>query len=309
MRIDRMLGITVMLLGRDRVTARELADRYEVSIRTVYRDIEAIQLAGIPVVSLSGNGGGYALMENYRIDRRLLTFEDMLAILTALKGAHSVLADPGLESAMDKISSLIPKDKVHDTQSHFERLVIDYQPWGQGQKQQERFRRIHEAIGGNRLLEMTYRNLRGETVTRVIEPMTLFFKGFSWYLFAYCRSKEDFRVFRLSRIISLNETGEAFERRAGSYRDMESEKSDVPPVHLIMRFAPEVRLRVEEQFDWDEISVMDNGFIQVTVAWPEDEWVYGTILSYGEHIEVIEPLHIRRNIGQKAQEMAKLHQT
>lgn len=309
MRIDRMLGITVMLLGRDRVTARELADRYEVSIRTVYRDIEAIQQAGIPVVSLPGNGGGYGLMENYRIDRRLLTFEDMLAILTALRGARSLLTDAGMESAMDKISSLIPKDKVHDTQSHFERLAIDYLPWGQGEKQQERFRRIHEAICGNRLLLMTYRNLRGETATRTIEPMTLFFKGFSWYLFAYCRAREDFRVFRLSRIIRLNETGEAFERRNGSYRDMEAEKLKVPPVHLVMRFSPEVRLRVEELFDWDEIATMDDGFIQVTVNWPEDEWVYWTILSYGEHVEVIEPPHIRRHIGQQAQKMMQLHQT
>lgn len=309
MRIDRMLGITVMLLGRDRVTARELADRYEVSIRTVYRDIEAIQQAGIPVVSLPGNGGGYALMENYRIDRRLLTFEDMMAILTALRGARSVLADPGMESAMDKISSLIPRDRAYDTQSHFEQFVIDYHPWGQGEKQQERFRRIHEAIVARCLLEMTYRNLRGETVTRTIEPMTLFFKGYSWYLFAYCRTKKDFRVFRLTRVISLNETGETFERRQGSYRDMESAELDVPPVHLIMRFAPEARLRVEELFDWDEISTLNDGFLQVEVYWPEDEWVYSTILSYGELIEVVEPLHIRREIEKKAQKMMKLHQS
>jgi predicted DNA-binding transcriptional regulator YafY len=94
MRIDRMLSITVMLLNRDRVSARELAEKFEISIRTVYRDIEAINLAGIPVISYPGNSGGFGIMENYRLDRQLLTLNDMLGILTALKGVNSALMTP-----------------------------------------------------------------------------------------------------------------------------------------------------------------------------------------------------------------------
>lgn len=310
MRIDRMLGITVILLGRTQVTARELADRFEVSIRTIYRDIEAIQQAGIPVVCLQGKGGGYALMENYKIDRRLLSFEDMLAILTALRGASSMLRDPGMDSAMEKIISLVPKDKASETERHFERLSIDFLPWGFNHKNQEKMQGIHRAIMENRLIEITYRNLRGETAVRVIEPMTLFFKGYSWYLFAYCRLKEDYRVFRLSRIMDVSETGQDFIRREISYRSYQSADSPgTPPVRLVMKFDAEVRLRVEEQFDADELTLNDDGSIQAIVRWPEDEWVHSTLLSYGEHVEVLEPLHIRRMVREKAEKMMARHQT
>lgn len=305
-----MLGITVILLGRTQVTARELADRFEVSIRTIYRDIEAIQQAGIPVVCLQGKGGGYSLMDNYKIDRRLLTFDDMMAILTALRGATTMLSDPGMESAMDKIISLVPRDRAAETERHFERLIIDYLPWGFGQKNQEKMQRVHRAIMENRLIEITYRNLRGETGARLIEPMTLFFKGYSWYLFAYCRLKEDYRVFRLSRIVQLGETDRDFVRREVSFRSYQDDDSPGhPPVRLVMKFDPEVRLRVEEQFDTEELTLNDDGSLLAIVHWPEDEWVHSTLLSYGEHVEVLEPLHIRRLLCERAQKIMSRHQT
>ncbi|HBL49598.1 MAG TPA: YafY family transcriptional regulator [Firmicutes bacterium] len=313
MRIDRMLGITIILLGREKVTARELAQRFEVSLRTIYRDLDAIQQAGIPVVCLSGSGGGYSLMENYTVDRRLLNFKDMAAILSALRGVRNIAStldgSPGLlESTFEKISSLVPQDKAQEMEQHLERLVIDYLPWDTSPKQTAQFRMISQSIANNELLTLTYRNLRGTTNTRVIEPMTLLFKGYTWYLFAYCRMQNDFRIFRLSRILKLEATGQPFQRREGSYRSIwDSYQPASPPVKLVLAFAPEARSRAEEYFGVDELSDYSDGRLLAQVSWPEDEWVYTFLLSFGEHIEVLEPPHIRKLLCDKAAQIYNVH--
>ncbi|NLD37627.1 MAG: HTH domain-containing protein [Desulfatiglans sp.] len=134
MRIDRMLAITVMLLNRDRIIARELAEKFEVSVRTVYRDIDAINMAGIPVISYSGNEGGFGIMEHFRLDRQLLTLNDMLTILTALKGIDTGLIHKEVESAIEKITNLVPKEKADQAEQFFNQMVIDVVPYGSGKK-------------------------------------------------------------------------------------------------------------------------------------------------------------------------------
>ena len=130
MRIDRMLAITVMMLNRDRISARELAERFEVSIRTIYRDIEAINLAGIPVISYPGNNGGFGIMDNYKIDRQVLSLKDMLSILSALKAISSSLEFSELDNAIEKINSLVPRGKTGQKNLFAEQFVVDILPWG-----------------------------------------------------------------------------------------------------------------------------------------------------------------------------------
>lgn len=306
MRIDRMLAIVVMLLNRERITARELGEKFEVSIRTIYRDIEAINQAGVPIVSYLGNDGGFGILENYKIDRQLLTFNDMLAILSALKGVNTTLADREIETAIEKISSLVPKDKTTELELRFEQLVINVSPWGFKDQDQKKLKEIYRAITNCKLLRFEYRNLKGEKDLRIIEPMTLLFKGYAWYMWGYCRLREDFRSFKLSRITELTLLNEEFVRRAHLNRDF-----DVPgnqnqiPVHLRLKFSPQVRPNVEEYFEADSIAYQEDGYLIVSIDWPEDEWVYGHILSFGENVEVLEPLHIRDIIRSRA---AKLYQ-
>lgn len=297
MRIDRMLAIVVMLLNRERITARELAEKFEVSIRTIYRDIEAVNQAGVPIVSYPGNDGGFGILENYKIDRQLLTFNDMLAILSALKGVNTTLADREIETAIEKISSLVPKDKTTELELRFEQLVINVSPWGFKDEDQKKLKEIYQAIINSKLLRFKYRNTKGEKIFRVIEPMTLLFKGYAWYLLAYCRLREDFRSFKLSRITELTVLDEEFVRKKHPNRDF-----DVPgnqnqiPIHLKLKFSPKVRSYVEEYFEVDNITYQEDGHLIVSVDWPEDEWVYAHILSYGENVEVLEPLTIREKI-------------
>ncbi len=308
MRIDRMLAIVVMLLNRERITARELAEKFEVSIRTVYRDIEAINQAGVPIVSYSGNDGGFGILENFKLDRQLLTFNDMLAILSALKGVNTTLADREIDTAIEKISSLVPKEKINELELRFEQLVIDVSPWGFKEEDQKKLKEIYQAITENLLIRFEYRNLKGEKNLRIIEPMTLLFKGYAWYLLGYCRLRADFRSFKLNRITELIVLDEEFVRKESSYREFPvSGNKNNTSVHLIMKFSPEVRSNVEEYFDGDNIAYQEDGYLIVNVDWTEDEWIYSNILSYGENVEVLEPLHIREIIRARATKLYKLY--
>ncbi|MCP4134576.1 MAG: YafY family transcriptional regulator [bacterium] len=310
MRIDRMLAITVLLLNRERVSARELADKFEISIRTVYRDIDAINMAGIPIISYPGNNGGFGIMENYKLDHQLLTLKDMQTMLSALKGINTTLEDRELDTAIDKIKNLVPRDKTEQLELYLEQVVIDILPWGYGKKQKNKLKTIHKSLFGNTLLELNYRNTKGEESTRTVEPMTLLFKGYGWYLFAYCLLKNDYRLFRLSRIGELQALEEPFTRRNGSYQNMVQNKSDMPPeyiAHLVLKFSPRARVRVEDMFEDIKILIEDDGSLIVRIDFPEDSWVYSTILSYGEDVEVLEPPHIRGIIEKKAKKILALY--
>lgn len=304
MRIDRMLAITVMLLNRDRISARELADKFEVSIRTVYRDIEAINMAGIPIISYTGSSGGFGIMENYKIDRQLLTLSDMLAILTALKGINTSLEDKELDSAIEKISSLVPKEKSEEMKLHFEKMVIDILPWGYTDKQKDKVKIIQNAISDNFLINITYTSLKEERLKRTIEPMTLIMKGYSWYLFAFCRERNDYRFFRVSRIKSLNILEQKFKRREASYTSYNIDDNPATKIaNLVLKFSSKIRVKVEDYFNEEQLEFLKNGDIIVRISWPEDEWVYSFILSYGEYIEVLEPPHIKKILREKAKKI------
>lgn len=308
MRIDRMLAITIMLLNRERISAKELADKFEVSVRTIYRDIDAINLAGIPIVSYSGNSGGFGIMDNYKLDRQLLTLKDMFAILTALKGINSTLENEEIDAAIEKVQSLVPDEKNEELNVHFENLIIDILPWGRGAKYKEKLQAINKAVTGRLLLNYDYTNMKLETTNRTVESMTLLFKNYTWYLFAYCMQKQDYRIFKLSRMKQIKVLNEKFTRREKSYQDIfiDEDKSE-KWIKIILRFSSRVKMKVEEYFYEEDISYNADGSIIVNVSFPDNEWVYSTILSFGEDVEVIEPAAIREVIYNKARQICKIY--
>lgn len=308
MKIDRMLAIIVMLLNRDRVSAKELSEKFEVSVRTIYRDIDAINLAGIPIISYSGNNGGFGIMENYKIDHQLLTLKDMFTMLTALKGINTTLENIELETAIEKVSSLIPKEKTEDLKIHFEQIVLDIMPWGYRQKHKNQVKEIHEAVIHNKLIKFLYTNIKGVKTERVVEPMTLLFKGYVWYLFAFCHERNDYRIFRLSRIRSLVVLEKVFNRREKTYHEfMHNSEKNIKDIDLVLKFTPEMRIKVEEIFDEEQIDLQENGFLIVKASWPEDDWIYATILSFGENVEVIKPVYVKEKIKEKAKNILKVY--
>jgi predicted DNA-binding transcriptional regulator YafY len=302
MRIDRMLGIVVILLNRDRISAKYLSERFEVSVRTIYRDIESINLAGIPIVAYAGNNGGFGIMENYRLDRQVLTLQDMTSILTALKGVSSTLEDNDLDNVTEKILSLVPNDKLDLLKQRFDEFCIDIMPWGYKPKTKEYLKDIQRAISEKILIQFDYRNTKNEKGCRIIEPMTLVFKGYAWYLFGFCRSKNDFRIFKIIRMNNLSLTGDSFKRKEKSYQDFAKQPSEqLKLIDVVLHYKKEYRGQVEEYYDEANILYNDDESITVKFSVPNDSWLQSMILASGEYVEVIEPAYLRNIIKEKAE--------
>ncbi len=308
MRIDRLLSITVMLLNRDRIPARELAKKFEVSIRTIYRDIDAINLAGIPVISYPGNNGGFGIMENYRMDRQVLSLPDILAVLTALKGINAALENRELDNAINKISSIVPRGKTTGTGNFGEQLVIDILPWGTGKKEKEKLQVVNRAVSNCNFLDFEYMNTRGEKNHRTVEPMTLIFKGHAWYLFAWCCLRRDYRLFKVSRMRKPVPLEREFIRRSGGYEEFfSSGEQQVKTVHLVLKFFPGAAPRVEEYFEPEQITRLSGGELLVNVTFPDNQWITSFLLSFGEQVEVLEPVPLRKKIAEKAKKISVLY--
>lgn len=306
MKIDRLLSIIVILLNNNNVTAKELADRFEVSIRTIYRDMETINMAGIPIVSNQGRYGGFSILENYKISHQLLTLDDMISIVTALKNISNFAQNKDMDLTIDKISNLVPRDKKQEFSYYFNEIIICDLPWGYriNSKDKEKFQLLHEAIVEKKLLNIEYRDTYGNITERNIEPMSLILKGFNWYVFAYCHLRKDYRFFRISRIREINLLNKKFNRREMSYEDFK--RRSISPnntVELVLKFSPEVSQRVADFFYEEDTTIDEDGYRIVTVSYPEDEWVYSMILSYGEYVEIVKPLHIKNIIKKKAQKI------
>jgi len=305
-----MLAITILMLNKEKVTARELADKFEVSIRTIYRDLEAINLAGIPLVSYPGNNGGYGILKNFKLDRQILTLNDMISILSALKGINTSLEDNSLDSAINKISSLIPSDKKEEVDQYTEQISFDLLPWGYRKKEKEIMQLIHNSIINTRIIEFKYKNNKGENYTRIVEPMTLVYKANAWYLFSYCLKKNDFRFFRLSKINNIKIKDQTFIRKKASYRDyLIPDLNNMTLVDLKLRFSPTIKDVIEDFFEEDNISYDNEGYIIVDISFPEGEWIISTILSYGDNVEVLKPEYLKKIIKEKAKKIMEIYNT
>jgi predicted DNA-binding transcriptional regulator YafY len=303
MRIDRLLSIIVYLLNRDLVSARELAKKYEVTPRTIQRDIEAIDRAGIPIMSVQGPHGGYGIVDTYKMDRQLMTVDDLFYIVTALSGIASSTSNRKIEATAEKIKSLVPERDERIFADKHRKLLVDFSMLSGPYGKPELFEIIEQAIDQTTVLQFGYTNSKLESTERLVEPMTIVFKWRSWYLFAYCRLKSDYRLFRFSRIRSPKPTNERFDRRAMQAEDFLTDSGDwgsEKKVDLVLAFDIKMKPLVEEFFFGNKIEEDDRGRLVVHASMPEDGWVYGLILSYGPSVEVLAPDRIRRIVGEMA---------
>ena len=294
MKINRLLEIIVLLLNRETVTAKELAGRFEVSTRTVYRDIEALSSAGVPVYMSKGNGGGISLMEGYTLNKALLSKSESDGLLLALK-AMGATSYPETDAIITKIGAVFKNNQAHDW------IEVDFAGWSSKVNEQNKFSKIRGAIINKQVISFDYVNSNGGKSERSAEPVKLIFNAYTWYLIAYCLLRNSHRMFRLSRIKNVRLTGQNFTER----EIQEHEKQYVPPplVELKLRCGEKALNRLYDNFDEELISRNDDGSYDLNVAVPEEEWVYGYILSLGNNAEVLEPEHIREIIKTRAKEI------
>lgn len=309
MKLDRLLAITMLLVNRDRVSAAELAARFEVSSRTIYRDIEAINQAGIPIVSYQGKDGGFAVMESYRIDRQILTVKEMCALLAALRGVCRAVPDREIDGAVEKIQSLLPAG-TPPLAPGGRTTVIDVSPWYPWRSEEAKTRLLQTAIERRQLVSFSYTNAKGESATRTVEPMTIVLKERTRYLYGYCRLRGDYRFFRLSRLADLKLRDETFIRRPvemdeRSWRFWESEG---PPVDVLLRFDPRARVRVLDTFEPEQITPEAADYLLVRGSFTDRDWLLGTIQSFGDLVEVLSPKDLRALVMEKARAVIRLYE-
>ena len=169
MKLDRLLSIVVILLNKDRVSAKELASRFEVTTRTIYRDIDSINMAGIPIISYPGNDGGFGIMENFRLERHIFTEEDIIEVLSALKGMTGLIQSERIRSAADKFANMIEGKK--NTDFFDDGIIIDINPWGSKRRIDSDFRTVYSAILSRKKLSFSYIDYIGKYSSRTVEPI------------------------------------------------------------------------------------------------------------------------------------------
>lgn len=285
MKSNRLFGIIYILLSKDTVTASYLADYFEVSVRTIYRDIDTLSSLNIPIYTSKGKNGGISLLDNYKLDKTLLTEEEQKEILFSLQSIDKLnLNDTKLFDKMKTIFS----SKEDDWFS------VDFNIWDNSDTHKINFETIKKAILKCQVIEFNYSNTYGETSFRVVEPIKLHFKYNAWYLESFDLTKKDFRVFKLTRIKDINLLPDTFERKEiPKY----PEKVRPPKItKVILEIDESATYRVYDEFKEKEITKLDNGNFQIEIELPENEWLYGYILSFGHHAKVISPNHIKEII-------------
>lgn len=307
MKIDRLLAITVLLLNRGRLSAKELADRFEVSSKTIYRDMDTLCQAGIPIVARQGITGGFEIMEHYMIDKYWLSAEEMSTLVTAVKGLSSALEDPQMGMLLEKIKALLRRvEQGLGDEYRKEPVVMDFQPWGQRQGLKPAVGLLKQAIHDKRRVQMEYIDAEGSAERRTIEPASLFLKGNVWYVQAFCLEREDFRLFRLSRMQDIKMLSEAYEPRPwpGKERlEWDSSWSNAREQENVLLFEAAARQRVADMFPPEQVTVNPDGSLRVHVLYKLDEWFYGMILSFGDQVLVELPGEAAEEVKRRAKRM------
>jgi len=298
MQINRLFSIVYILLDKKTITAKELSERFEVSVRTIYRDIDTLSIGGIPIYTNKGKGGGISLIDNFVLNKSVLSEKEQNEILMSLQSLNA-MKFLDVEPVLKRLSTIFNKESTNW-------IDVDFSRWGSADDEKEKFNIIKTAILSTKIISFDYFSSYGEKTLRTVEPLKLVFKGQDWYLYGFCRLKSEFRIFKITRIRNMNLLNETFERDIPIDIWGEGDKSyKSKMVTLILKINERMAYRIYDEFHEENIVKNPDGSFNVTANFPEGDWIYGYVMSYGEYAEVIEPKDIREIIKRKFQEGLK----
>lgn len=295
MQINRLFEIVYLLLDRREMTAKELAAHFEVSSRTILRDIETLSMAGIPIYTAQGKGGGVRLMDGFVLSKSVLTDREQQDILSALQGVRAVQV-PESDKVLSKLGAIFNKSATSW-------IDIDFSPWDSAAGERDKFSALRDAILARRLVQFDYYSYFGEKTSRTTEPLQIVFKEKAWYLSAFCRERDDYRTFKLSRIKTLRVGDKTF-----APREIRPVTGMIAPQNLsavTIRMSEGAYCRMGAEFAEEKVTENEDGSFTIVTLLPEDEWGYGYLLSLGGQAEVLSPAHIRKVVGEKFAAAAK----
>jgi len=301
MKLDRLMGILTILLQKNRVTAPYLAEKFEVTRRTINRDVDALCQAGIPIVTHQGAGGGISIAEGFKLDKSILTAGELSEIITAVKGIGSVSHKSHIEQTLDKLGA-----NSEAVVSLSEPIVIDLASYYKGHLT-SKIETLKQAILKKQIVEFDYYYARGEGRRR-IEPYLVIFQWFSWYVFGYCLEREDWRLFKLNRLWNLSAHIEEF-----ITRDIPPEKRDfnshlTEEIELIALFDKSAKYQLMETYGPEFHRETDEGLL-LQIGFTNKSYIISWLLSFGAKVKVLEPSYIASEIKAIAENILAQYQT
>ncbi len=293
MQISRLFEIVYILMNKKNTTARELCERFEVSQRTIYRDIEVLCQAGIPIYTTKGKGGGISLMENFVLNKSVLSEQEQNEILSALN-LFKVTTNEDNGQVLSKLGALFGNKRS-------DWIEVDFSNWNSTEEDKYKFSLLKNAIINNCVISFQYYNSNGEKSVRSVEPYKLVFRSQAWYLFGYCRNRKDIRYFKVSRIRELHQENEHFQMNQKAYRSCSE-----PPVTVMykslsvhLRISSEMGFRVYDEFPEEAIRLEADGSFDIRTTLGEGRWLAGYLMSFEDYLEVLEPQQLREEMARK----------
>ncbi|MDU4695884.1 MAG: YafY family protein [Paenibacillus sp.] len=303
MKLERLISIIYKLLNHDVLSAAMLAEEFQVSPRTIYRDIDVLCAAGFPVVAYQGTKGGYGLMDGYKMDKSLLGSYDVASLITVLNSLSTVFEDERAQGTIERLQTIEPEIRTPSLAVDLEtrRTEIGVLPL------------LRTSITQRRVVRFEYINAQNERRARELEPLRLHFKFGNWYVYGYCRSRQDYREFRLSRMLNVLLTQDPFEPHPEAAEKLESNKPswDEQVDDVVLRVSPEALAEVMDQFHQAEKQFHEDGSMTVRIPVYQPlsaRWLWSILLSFGGGAEVLEPVELRGILKEQLQKALKLYE-
>jgi len=288
MKIDRLLSIVMLLLERKLISASKLAEMFEVTPRTIFRDIETINKAGIPIVTYPGAKGGIGIMDRYKIEKKLFTATDIVTLLLGLNSIHAAMSSEEFLNTIVKIKGLVSEEEI---QAFENKIVIDSNSWFGKPTIKPNFDDLQTALISNRVLSFVYSDKFDQLNQRKVEPYRLVLKDTIWYLHAYCFTKQGFRMFKLSCMSSIQLHNEQFLPKNVEFEPLDS--SEIKPIELQLLVDKTLVHYMKGYCGEENVTFYKNDQWLVKFPFVENEHGYGHLLSFGDKCECLEPQHVR----------------
>lgn len=300
-KIDRLIGIIIILLQKDKVTAPFLAEKFEVSRRTINRDIEDICKAGIPIITTQGYDGGISIADGYKIDKTIFTADELQSIFIGLKSLESISNTQYTNQLMSKFFN----DK-NTVISHTGNILIDLSSYYKVSLT-HKIEIIKCAINEQKLISFHYFYNKGES-NKIIEPYLIIFKWSSWYVFGYCIERQAFRLFKLNRLSELVCTKQYFEQREVPGEQLEFDSYFTDDIQLIALFDSKVKYRLIEEYGVESFIYREDDKLLFKMGFTNKEVLLSWILSFGDAVEVIEPKELCLELKKQAKNILQIYE-
>ncbi|MGN0813916.1 MAG: helix-turn-helix transcriptional regulator [Candidatus Coproplasma sp.] len=299
MKYQIMVKILTLLLTKRKITAQEIADRYDISVRSVYRYVEELSVSGIPVDVKRGRYGGITLPDTYKLPAGYFTKEEYSSAVNALNAWATQVNDPNAVSAAEKLERQQKIDKRDLTVCG--NVIVDGGAWGDMGRFSEKMKICERAVNECLALEIDYLSRGGEHSRRIIEPHVMILKQNVWYVYAFCHTKQDFRTFKIARIKKAWFTGATFEKRPVLKDEIPLNfyYSSEQLTDVVLEISSDALADVEEWLGFDEVEPRGNSFA-AQVSLPDDDFLVNKILSFGGKVKVVSPAALDEKVKEAA---------